>query len=96
MTLRKIIQLFFFEILARAPVFSHVAASLDGLTTIRSSKVESMVTREFDILQDQHTAAWYLFIATSRAFGLYLDIVSTLFLMVVTFQFLIFNTGKFN
>lgn len=74
-------------------MFSHVSASLDGLTTIRASSAEKMVSKEFDILQDQHTAAWYLFLVTSRAFGFYLDVISTAFLTLVTLQFLIFDSG---
>lgn len=83
-------------ILARAPAFSHVSASLSGLTTIRASGAQVMITKEFDSLQDQHTAAWFLFLATSEAFGFYLDIISIFFLAVLTFQFLILDDGLFN
>ncbi|KAB0798125.1 hypothetical protein PPYR_09118 [Photinus pyralis] len=81
------------EGITRAPTFSHVSASLSGLATIRSSGAESMVTKEFDGIQDQHTSAWFLVLATSEAFGFYLDLISVIFLLLLTFQFLIFDDG---
>ncbi|KAB0798126.1 hypothetical protein PPYR_09119 [Photinus pyralis] len=81
------------EGITRAPAFSHVSASLSGLATIRSSGAELMITKEFDSIQDQHTSAWFLFLAASEAFGFYLDIISVIFLLILTFQFLIFDDG---
>ncbi|XP_074039396.1 ATP-binding cassette sub-family C member 4 [Leptinotarsa decemlineata] len=79
------------EAATRAPVFSHISATLYGMPTIRSSNAQDMVTQEFDSLQDQHTGSSYLFQACSEAFGFYLDCISTAFLALVTFQFLIGN-----
>ncbi|EFA04157.2 ATP-binding cassette sub-family C member 4 [Tribolium castaneum] len=81
------------EGITRAPVFSHVSASLYGLPTIRAASAQNMIIKEFDLLQDQHTGSWFMFIASSEAFGLYLDIISTVFLAIVTYQFLIFDDG---
>ncbi|XP_018576132.1 probable multidrug resistance-associated protein lethal(2)03659 isoform X2 [Anoplophora glabripennis] len=75
----------------KAPVFSHISATLYGMPTIRSSKAERMITREFDVLQDQHTSTWFMFFVSSEAFGFFLDIISTIFLAMVTYQFLIFR-----
>ncbi|KAF7280544.1 hypothetical protein GWI33_005747 [Rhynchophorus ferrugineus] len=75
----------------KAPIFSHISASLYGLSSIRAFKSEKLVTKEFDDLQDQHSATWYMVIATSETLGFYLDVVSTIFLALVTFQFLIFE-----
>ncbi|XP_066152181.1 probable multidrug resistance-associated protein lethal(2)03659 isoform X2 [Euwallacea fornicatus] len=80
----------------KAPVFSHVSASLFGLPSIRAFKAQSMIIREFDTLQDQHTGTWTLLLHTSEALGFYLDIISTIFLTFVTFQFLIFHSEKFS
>lgn len=79
----------------KAPVFSHVSATFNGLTTIRSCGAQSMVAKEFDVLQDQHTGSWVMFLITSEAFGFYLDVLSILFLLILTFQFLIFKSGKY-
>ncbi|KAH1001571.1 hypothetical protein HUJ04_005569 [Dendroctonus ponderosae] len=51
-----------------------------------------MVAQEFDTLQDQHTSTWCLLLQTSEALGFYLDVISTVFLGLVTFQFLIFQS----
>ncbi|XP_060517596.1 ATP-binding cassette sub-family C member 4-like [Cylas formicarius] len=75
----------------RAPVFSHVSASLYGLSTIRAFNAQDIVVNEFDVLQDQHTGTWFLFGAISESLGFYLDVISTIFLALVTFQFLIFG-----
>ncbi|KAL3283201.1 hypothetical protein HHI36_006350 [Cryptolaemus montrouzieri] len=79
---------------SKAPVFSYVAASLDGLPTIRSANAEDMVRREFDAIQDQHTSTWYLFIASFEAFGLYLDLISVVFLILATVQFLLNDNAR--
>nr|CAH7718231.1 unnamed protein product [Callosobruchus chinensis] len=77
------------EGVTRAPVFSHISSSLYGISTIRASNAEGMVKQEFDGLQDRHTSTWFLFLTSSEAFGFYLDVISTVFLSLVTFQFLV-------
>nr|CAD7463304.1 unnamed protein product [Timema tahoe] len=97
------------EGITRSPVFSHLSASMNGLPTIRSSHAQQMVRKEFDHHQskllhtpcnnmddkkkDCHTSAWYLFICSSTAFGLWLDAFSNLFVAVVTFTFLLIPEG---
>ncbi|KAJ8919555.1 hypothetical protein NQ315_002177 [Exocentrus adspersus] len=78
----------------RAPVYSHISASLYGMPTIRASNAEKMVIDEFDCLQDQHTGTWYMYIACSEIFGFWLDVISTVFLAFVTYQFLLFQGGN--
>ncbi|XP_018579794.1 probable multidrug resistance-associated protein lethal(2)03659 isoform X2 [Anoplophora glabripennis] len=79
------------EGVTRAPVFSHISASLYGLPTIRSCGAEQIIVKEFDALQDQHTSTCCVMIVSSETFGFYLDIISLVFLSFVTFQFLIFT-----
>ncbi|KAF6207171.1 hypothetical protein GE061_018410, partial [Apolygus lucorum] len=50
--------------------------------------------QEFDNHQDLHSSAWYLFIASSRAFGFWLDIVCFIYIALVTLSFLIFADGN--
>ncbi|XP_065162760.1 probable multidrug resistance-associated protein lethal(2)03659 [Atheta coriaria] len=80
------------EGVTKAPVFSHVSASLSGLTTIRSSGAQYLVAKEFDVLQDQHTSSFVLMIFASEAFGFYLDLLSVFFVAVVTLQFFAYDT----
>ncbi|XP_049951743.1 ATP-binding cassette sub-family C member 4-like isoform X1 [Schistocerca serialis cubense] len=81
------------EGITRSPVFSYISASLNGLTTIRSSAAENMVMKEFDNLQDLHTSSWYMSIAGKTAFGFVLDVLSAIFVSLVILSFLTVNTG---
>ncbi|XP_074027104.1 probable multidrug resistance-associated protein lethal(2)03659 isoform X2 [Leptinotarsa decemlineata] len=77
------------EGITRSPVFAHLNATLQGITTIRTNGAEKVLVDEFDKLQDIHSSAWFMFLYTSRAFGLWLDLVCTLFIGIVTFSFVI-------
>ncbi|XP_018322246.1 multidrug resistance-associated protein 4 [Agrilus planipennis] len=77
----------------RSPVFSHLNASLNGITTIRASAAEMPLRKEFDSHQDTHTSAWYLTIACISAFGLWLDILSVLYIACVAFSFVFMNAS---
>ncbi|XP_062563901.1 probable multidrug resistance-associated protein lethal(2)03659 [Armigeres subalbatus] len=77
------------ESLTRSPIFSHANASFQGLTTIRAFGAEKILAYEFDKHQDLNTSAWYLFLATTRAFALWLELVCVLYIAVVTFSFLL-------
>ncbi|KAJ0181350.1 hypothetical protein K1T71_003435 [Dendrolimus kikuchii] len=74
------------EGITRSPVFSHLNATVLGLATIRSFGAEFLLAEEFDRHQDLHSAAWYLFITCSRAFGYFLDLICLLFIICVTFS----------
>ncbi|XP_060530992.1 ATP-binding cassette sub-family C member 4-like isoform X2 [Cylas formicarius] len=75
----------------RSPVFSHLNATLQGLTTIRAFNAENILRYEFDKHQDCHTSAWFMYIAASSAFGLYMDMLCFVFITAVTFSFLTFG-----
>ncbi|KAJ8951072.1 hypothetical protein NQ318_003770 [Aromia moschata] len=80
------------EGITKSPVFSHVSSSLNGITTIRASKAEETLIHEFDNHQDAHTSAWYLIIACTCSFGLWLDIICFIFLACVTYSFIIMQS----
>ncbi|XP_006608778.1 probable multidrug resistance-associated protein lethal(2)03659 isoform X2 [Apis dorsata] len=79
------------EGITRSPVFDHVGATLQGLTTIRAFKAEKIVTTDFDNHQDLHSSTWYIFISISRAFGLYIETFCLIYVAVITIMFLIFD-----
>ncbi|XP_050503306.1 probable multidrug resistance-associated protein lethal(2)03659 isoform X2 [Diabrotica virgifera virgifera] len=83
------------EGITRSPVFAHLNATLQGLTTIRSNGAEKILVEEFDYLQDIHSSAWFMFLFTSRAFGLWLDLICTVFILYVTFNFAIFDSKHY-
>lgn len=79
--------------IVKSPVYSHLASTLGGLATIRAYGAERILEHEFDNHQDVHSACWYMFISTSSAFGLSLDIMCLAFIFCVTFTFLFIDTG---
>jgi ABC-type multidrug transport system fused ATPase/permease subunit len=76
------------EGITKSPVFTHLTATLQGLTTIRAYGAQNILRNEFDKHQDLHSSAWYMFITTSQAFGFCLDIMCLIFIGLVTFSFL--------
>ncbi|XP_076243243.1 ATP-binding cassette sub-family C member 4 [Calliopsis andreniformis] len=77
------------EGMTRSPVFTHLNATLNGLTTIRAYCAQEILKREFDKLQDVHTSTFYMYVVASTAFGFSLDIFCFVFTSLVTFSFLI-------
>lgn len=52
-----------------------------------------ILVSEFDKYQDVHSSAWFMFISTSRAFGLWLDLICCVFIGIVTLSFVVFGEG---
>ncbi|GJQ84115.1 hypothetical protein Trydic_g12088 [Trypoxylus dichotomus] len=83
------------EGVTRSPVFSHLNASLQGLTTIRAFKAQEILAKEFDNHQDLHSCAWHIFLCTSRAFGFWLDLICVIYIAIVTMSFLVLGNEEF-
>ncbi|XP_026322609.1 probable multidrug resistance-associated protein lethal(2)03659 isoform X1 [Hyposmocoma kahamanoa] len=82
------------EAIARSQSLNHCAATVSGLTTIRSTReLQRTLVREFDKLQDLHSSSWSLVLNTNRAFGFWMDMVCCLYLAFVTFSFFLFADG---
>lgn len=84
-------------ITARSPIYTHMAASLNGLATIRAFDAEKVLISEFDNYQDLHSSAFYMFLGTSRAFGYWLDCCCVVYIALITLSFFVFspeNSGK--
>ncbi|CAG5018046.1 unnamed protein product [Parnassius apollo] len=81
------------EGVSRSPVFSHVSASMAGLTTIRASNAQEMLRVQFDDKQDVHTAAWYLTLTSNTAFSIWLSLISAVYVIVVAYTFLLLDDG---
>lgn len=77
------------EGITRSPVFSHLTATISGLSTIRARNIQQELSEEFDNLQDVHSAVWQLTISSNNACGLWLDTVSTGFIACVAFSFIV-------
>ncbi|XP_031635556.1 multidrug resistance-associated protein 4-like [Contarinia nasturtii] len=79
------------EALSRSPIFSHMNATLQGLSTVRAFNASKILEKEFHEFQDYNTSCWYLFICSSRWFALWLDVVCLLFVTFVTYSFLLLS-----
>ncbi|XP_018570688.1 probable multidrug resistance-associated protein lethal(2)03659 [Anoplophora glabripennis] len=79
------------ESITKSPMFSHMTATMSGLSTIRAFSRQELLIEEFDDLQDIHSAAWFLFISSSRCFGFWLDMCCIAFITTGLFFLLGFN-----
>ena len=77
--------------LGRSPMFAHLSATLEGLTTIRSSNSVEKVTEEFFDCQDHQSEAWYLVISASRWFSIRLEALLVVFISFSIFAPFIIN-----
>ena len=95
------------EGVAKSPVFSHLSTTFHGLTTIRAFSSQSILRsalvakifsfylyrQEFDSIQNIHSGAWYIFLSTTRWFGMCLDGIVVVFLAIVVYSLLILEEG---
>ncbi|KAJ2943309.1 hypothetical protein O0L34_g12115 [Tuta absoluta] len=82
------------EAIARSQSLNHCAATVSGLSTIRAAgDQQRTIAREFDKLQDLHSASWALVLNTNRAFGFWMDMCCCVYLGLVTFSFFLFSTA---
>ncbi|KAJ3617905.1 hypothetical protein MTP99_006989 [Tenebrio molitor] len=80
------------EARARSPILSHLSSSLQGLVTIRAFHNQPDQQAKFNGHQDLHTSAYYLYLASSSAFGFWLDFICGLYLSTVTLSFLLIHS----
>uniref|UniRef100_A0A6P7HIL0 Probable multidrug resistance-associated protein lethal(2)03659 n=1 Tax=Diabrotica virgifera virgifera TaxID=50390 RepID=A0A6P7HIL0_DIAVI len=81
------------EGIMRSPVFTHLRATIEGLTTIRAFGAQSTLMDEFDHHQDYQSGAWYMFLVSGAAFGFYLECFYSVFFAAMTFSLLLFGEG---
>lgn len=74
-------------------MIGHLNATLDGLTTIRASQTQELLRKEFDEHQDLYNSVSYMQLATTRAFGLYIDVLCAFYITIITFSFIFVKTG---
>ncbi|KAK9889087.1 hypothetical protein WA026_004359 [Henosepilachna vigintioctopunctata] len=79
--------------ITRSPMYSHITATLHGLTTIRAFNADKILINEFDYFQDRNSSANFLFLASSQCFGFWINFFCVCFISVATFALVIFNEG---
>lgn len=71
------------EGVTKSPVFSHLSTSLYGLTTIRAFRAQERFRDTFDVFQDEHTSAYFTWIASSRFFITLINTTTVCFTFMV-------------
>lgn len=71
-----------------------MAASLDGILTIRAFQSEDRLLDEFDNLQDLHSGCCFSILAVSSAFAFWLDCLTCILLANATFWYVTRTEGK--
>lgn len=72
----------------------HINASLEGLTTIRASQAQNILTVEYDNYQNVYNSVTYMCVSITRAFAFYLDMACACYIAIITFSLLYFKSGK--
>ena len=57
-------------------------------------RAQEMMIDEFDYHQDIHSSAWFVHLATSRWFGVYLDWIVVVYLSCCVLSFLLMPSGN--
>ena len=78
---------------SKAPIFSQLSSTLDGLSTVRALNGENNLIEEFDNKQDVHSSIFYTFHSSMRWFQIGLDFIGLAFLAICVLNFLFIN-GK--
>ncbi|CAG9840903.1 unnamed protein product [Diabrotica balteata] len=83
------------EAVTRSPIFTHLSASLQGLTTIRAFKAQDILKKEFDNYQNLNTSAYFIFAGANRTFGFWLDFVCVVYIGLVLAALLLIKSEQF-
>ncbi|ALC47145.1 CG10505, partial [Drosophila busckii] len=84
------------ETISRSPIYSHTNCTFKGLTTIRALNATKRLERDFHSYQNENTSAVFLFVSVNRAFAFWTDLICVLYILAVTFSFLLFDRDYFS
>lgn len=75
--------------LGQSPIYSHVNATCQGLSTVRVFNAGQILEKEFHAFQNHCISSSYLLICTMRWFAFVLDLICSLYGAIVTYSFLL-------
>ena len=81
------------EASSKAPLFSQLSSTFDGLITVRASQAGQKLMNEFEKKLDLHSSVYFAFTSSTRWLTLALDLTGNVFLALCTLSFLVSN-GK--
>lgn len=81
-----------FQLLAKSPVFTHLSATLQGLSTVRAFEAEKILVKEFDNHQDTHSACWFMVLSTTAVFSFSIDLLCFLFITCILLYYMLFES----
>ncbi|TPX74314.1 hypothetical protein CcCBS67573_g04418 [Chytriomyces confervae] len=73
------------EAITRSPIYATIPATLEGLSTVRAFGAESRFVENLVKLQNDNTRLAMLYLAVGKWLGMRLDLVSSLFSVLVVF-----------
>ncbi|XP_064540708.1 probable multidrug resistance-associated protein lethal(2)03659 [Drosophila montana] len=84
------------ESLTRSPVYSHANQTFQGLTTIRALDAMPQLERTFHGHQNTNSSALFLYTSANRAFSFWTDLICVVYILAVTFSFLVINQSFYS
>lgn len=76
---------------AKSPVFTHLGATMNGLSTIRAFNKQAILQKEFDNYQDLHSGCWYMSMSSTSLFSLYVDLLTAIFTACILTYYMLFG-----
>ncbi|XP_074597589.1 ATP-binding cassette sub-family C member 4-like [Brevipalpus obovatus] len=70
------------EAIARSPVYSHLADTVDGLATIRTFAMEKKFRKKFALLLNHHSASWNTLLSVSRALSVWINWITLIYTLI--------------
>ncbi|EDW01217.1 probable multidrug resistance-associated protein lethal(2)03659 [Drosophila grimshawi] len=84
------------ESLTRSPVYSHANQTFEGLTTIRALDAMPQLEQTFHGHQNTNSSALFLYTSANRAFAFWTDLICVVYILAVTFSFLVINQSFYS